>query len=334
MQMSTSILFPKKELPYNSIWSKEVIMSESENTVTDKLYCLGIDGGGTKTEFCMSDSDGKIVNTVVLGPSNPFDIGIDKTIDLLRNGINTVAEHIAPNSIKIFSGIAGSRSGNFASHIDSFFRNLGYMAFRSGSDIDITVDATLGNADGISVIMGTGQCVILKSGGETSVFGGLGYLFDMGGSGYDLGAHAIRSAIMAEEGSGKSTVLRELILKRTGSRTVREQLLYLYSLGKSGIASFAPLVFEAYELNDTVAEKILRENMHHIATLIYAAEKRLKTYGSVNTVISGGLTGYSKVILPVLREELDDFFPKSKAILNIYTGNMAYHASQMALKLN
>ncbi|MBE6704065.1 MAG: FAD-dependent oxidoreductase, partial [Ruminococcaceae bacterium] len=56
---------------------------------------------------------------------------------------------------------------------------------------DNIIAAGLGDSDGITVIMGTGSSCFAKRDGVVTRVGGLGYLFDHAGGGYDLGNAAI-----------------------------------------------------------------------------------------------------------------------------------------------
>ena len=53
----------------------------------DKKYYLGIDGGGTKTEFILIDEQGNVLNRYLDKGSNPNDIGIENCVSVLRGGI-------------------------------------------------------------------------------------------------------------------------------------------------------------------------------------------------------------------------------------------------------
>ena len=44
-------------------------------------YYLGIDGGGTKTEFLLVSENGDEISRITLGASNPVDIGMSKALD-------------------------------------------------------------------------------------------------------------------------------------------------------------------------------------------------------------------------------------------------------------
>lgn len=55
---------------------------------TEIKYLLGVDGGGTKTEFLLTDLHRNMVSRVVLGSSNPVDIGMDNCKKVLEEGIS------------------------------------------------------------------------------------------------------------------------------------------------------------------------------------------------------------------------------------------------------
>ena len=78
------------------------------------LY-LGIDGGGTKTEFVLADGEGNILDRLILGPSNPNDIGMSTAKELLRDGIFRICGTHPLSNISLFAGLAG---GGTAGHIN------------------------------------------------------------------------------------------------------------------------------------------------------------------------------------------------------------------------
>ena len=51
-------------------------------------YCLGIDGGGTKTEFLLTDIHSAEIKRLVLGSSNPVNEGLDAAKAILKEGIH------------------------------------------------------------------------------------------------------------------------------------------------------------------------------------------------------------------------------------------------------
>jgi N-acetylglucosamine kinase-like BadF-type ATPase len=57
------------------------------------MKAVGIDGGGSKTEFCLYDESGKILNRLLLDePSNYHLVGIEKVKSVISEGIEKVSK--------------------------------------------------------------------------------------------------------------------------------------------------------------------------------------------------------------------------------------------------
>jgi N-acetylglucosamine kinase-like BadF-type ATPase len=271
-----------------------------------QVYYLGIDGGGTKTAFVLADEQNNIIKEGVGGPTNPVDVGMPMTLSRLGEGIDTLLEGVPHNAVSVFAGIAGGMTGDNRACIRDYLHTLGFAASDCGSDVQNVVAAGLGTSGGICIIMGTGSATFLQKDRELLRFGGYGYLFEDGGSGYALGRDAIRVALAAEEMGGEPTLIHDLLLTALQTPTVLSALSDFYSGGKTYVASFAPIVFEAYEQGDAVASRILRNNMACVAEELAKARQALKGDCPVRTVLAGGLTKQADVLLPMLKEQLDD----------------------------
>lgn len=267
-------------------------------------YYLGIDGGGTKTEFILADKQGVILNDIILGTCNPNDIGIEAALKVLEQGILEVCAGIDKSSISVFAGIAGLSVGDNGRHIDALLQKYHFGAIAKGSDAQNAVAAALGREDGIAVIMGTGSIAYAQVEGLHKRVGGYGYLFGDEGSGFAIGRDGIAAALADEDGSGEATMLRELVRAKCGGESVWEHISDFYKGGKRLIASYGPLVFEAFGQGDTVAASILKKNMHAVAALIEGAAKHLPEKKEITVVLCGGVTRKSDCLLPILKEQL------------------------------
>ncbi len=270
------------------------------------MYYLGIDGGGTKTVFALADETATILRQVTLGPTNPVDVGMEAALSTLGKGIAQVLGDIASREISVFAGIAGGITGDHRERIRTYLDTYGFARVDNGSDAQNILSAGLAKTDGICTIMGTGSVTFVQCQEERFRLGGYGYLLDEGGNGYTLGRDAILTCLKAEEGSGEVTVLRDLLLQHLQAPTVLEALSTFYLGGKQQIASYAPLVFRAYDMGDTVAEHILRQNMKCVAQSLCAAKAKLSTTAPIRTVLAGGLTARGDVLLPLIKEYLED----------------------------
>lgn len=284
----------------------ETTMEELLVEQTEIRYYLGIDGGGTKTEFLLADGEGKEWKRVLLGTCNPNDIGIESTLAVLNQGIMETCGSLPKSQISVFAGIAGSTTGDHKKSILALLEKHRFGRIAADSDAKNAVAAALGGSDGIAVIMGTGSIAFVQVNGQSRRVGGFGYLLGDGGSGFAIGRDAIAAALTDEDGCSEPTMLRRLVHEKCGGETIWDQVSQFYKGGKRLIASYAPLVFEAYLAGDWAAREILQNNMHSIARLIEGAADRLPHLETIPVVLCGGLTRDSEILIPLLKEELTD----------------------------
>ncbi len=266
-------------------------------------YLLGIDGGGTKTEFLLTDLAGKPVRRVILGASNPVDIGIENTKAVLLEGIRQVCETVDHREISVYAGLAGGITGNNRETIGQYLHSLSFGAVASGSDVDTALELCLQGGDGISLIMGTGVVAFAMEKGNKHRIAGWGYLLDKGGSGYNLGADALDSALRHIDGRGGSPLLLQLIEEKL-QKPLAESIAHIYRSGKAGISSYAPLVFEAYSQNDPEAKRILRRNVQEVCQIIEAGCAHFTDTPKI--AICGGLAKQADILAPLFAAYLPD----------------------------
>ena len=263
-------------------------------------YFLGIDGGGTKTEFLVTDADVKEINRIILGPSNPVDIGMDKTFQILEQGITECCKNIDLREVSAFAGLAGGITGNNQKIINEFLSKYNFASFSNGSDIENVLELSLKGKSGVSVVMGTGVIAYSQYNNKRLRIGGWGYHIDKGGSGYNIASDGMYSAFKFIDGRKGSRILCELFENKLGKK-LPDAVSQIYAGGKSYIASFAPLVFEAYRKGDEFAIKIIEDNIKEVAEIIETGLKNIPDKDK-NVVVCGGLVASSDVIKPVLEK--------------------------------
>lgn len=268
------------------------------------LY-LGIDGGGTKTEFCLADQSGNCIKSVVLGASNPVDIGMDNTLAVLGKGICSVCDTTALSDISVFAGVAGILGGDYKKKILAFLHTYSFAQVRAGSDVENAVSACLQKKDGIAVILGTGTIAFAQKNGIQTRFGGFGYLFDEGGSGYAIGRDGILAALKAEEGTAGATKLEKVLKERYEVTRLWDVIPPVYAGGKREVAAFAPYVFATAQDGDSVAGAIIERNMAAVAENINHALSVFEGE-AVPVGLVGGITKQKSVILPLIENKLNE----------------------------
>lgn len=275
----------------------------SENKVK---YLLGIDGGGTKTEFLLTDLNGNAMRRIVLGTSNPVNIGIEKTKTVLSQGITEICDGLNFAEISVFAGLAGSDAEGISTEILDSLGEFGFGSYSNGTDADSAVAVALKGENGTAVIMGTGIIAFTRSDGEIHRIGGRGYMIDKGGSGFCLGSDVLNSAFEFLDGRGGSELILKLVEEKLGKR-LEESVSEIYTGGATFVASFAPVIFEAYKQGDADAERILERNAYETAKLIAAARRYLEK--NTKAVICGGLCKQKDVLKPFLLKYLGEDAP-------------------------
>lgn len=258
-------------------------------------YLLGIDGGGTKTCFLLTDQNGKEIRKLVLGPSNPVSTDIGNTFSVLKAGIEKICEGYDASEISAFAGVAGAKIGNNQKIINDYLTEYCFASYGCGSDIDLAIEVALKGKNGTAVIMGTGIVAFARLGKNLYRTGGRGYMIDKGGSGFHFGSDALNSAFEFIDGRGGSLTILNLVEKKLGN-SLEASVGEIYNGGASFVASFAPVVFEAFRLGDAAASEIIDRNAYEAAKIINAAKKN--TDG--NVVVCGGLCKQKDILYPFM----------------------------------
>ncbi|MBF9973419.1 hypothetical protein I4O60_06390 [Clostridioides difficile] len=137
-------------------------------------YLVSIDGGGTKTKFCVSDLDGNILKEHTTGSTNYKSVGIKKTYENINNGFKKILKdlYIDYDDIEytVF-GISGCDSPNDYKIIMDEILKIGI----NKEKIYLANDAVLAfyaqaDSPGLVIVAGTGSIILgIKEDGEINI---------------------------------------------------------------------------------------------------------------------------------------------------------------------
>ena len=265
--------------------------------------CLvGVDAGGTKTEFALIDEYGNRLNSVILAGCNPNTCGIKEAIQTIAQGISLLRPKVM-NVVGIFIGGAGFEVGDNARQLlQALHAAYPNVRIECANDIFNVIACSARPDKCVAAICGTGCTVVSCRDGEIRRLGGLGYLFERCGSGYDLGRDAITATIWAQDGMTEPTALTRAVEEKVGG-LVRDRLDLLYQENISFVAGFAPLVFRTAQQGDTVAREILDRNSRHMADMIRTALSHAPELR--NVIFSGSVFAKSDLFYEMVVRQLD-----------------------------
>lgn len=265
---------------------------------SDSLF-LGIDGGGTKTEFAVVTAEGNVLSRFIRGGCNPNDVGFQKTLSIISEGIHDMLLEFS--AIKsVFCGVAGILTGGHEKRLrDELIKQYPQLKIQIRTD-SFNLFAMDDSSDMV-VISGTGSVVFVRHGDTHTRIGGWGYLLDEAGSGYDIGRDAIRAALSEEDSRKKYSCISKMLCERMGVSSIGDNLGKIYGGGKPYIASLASIVFDAYRIGDEMAAAIIDKNALALAELL---NRGVELYGAKPFAIaSGGIfEHYGDIICPAIKK--------------------------------
>lgn len=259
-----------------------------------KGFCLGIDGGGSKTEGVLTDLSGRVLAVRRGGSSNPNDVGETQAVALLADLARELMACLPQGTggdVRLFAGVSGALARRNA--MTKALANALPEAARVTvhSDVINLLSAMSPTGEGICLISGTGSACFLRHGDTLDRVGGWGYLLDSGGSGYDIGRMALEQVLKAYDGREKATTheaLTQALIAHLGDHPARI-IPDIYQKGKAYIASCAPAVFCLAGEGDNVAIRILDDNAAALAACLTAAAEKAPEGACLQVVLGGSL---------------------------------------------
>lgn len=255
---------------------------------------LGIDGGGTSTEFALFTSSGRVLKCFKLSGSNASTVGMSEALSIFYRGIDICLS--GTDSLDgIFMGCAGG-------HLPEVQKALSERY----SDIPIQIDSdgvnALLSADGdAAMICGTGMVFLRhEPDGGYKKIGGWGYRFGDYGSAYNYGREAVSCAMAYEDGVNASAYIYSALKEKTGHAKIRGG--FGSSTGIAYIADQASVIFDAYDKGDPFANEIIHSEMRSLARVamgVCPEGGRIIACGGINE-------RYGHITLPILAEYIPD----------------------------
>lgn len=272
---------------------------------TEVRYLLGIDGGATKTEFKLVEAYGenREIAHCILGSSNPVDIGMENTKKILDQGIRQVCAGINMRQVSAFAGLSGGTLGDNKEILNEFLSHFDFAYFANGNDSLNVLEFGLSGENGVVVTMGTGIIAYCCFDGRYHRIAGWGPHIDKGGSGYNLGSDALDCALKYLDGRGGSKIIKELLEERL-KKSIPDSVSEIYRMGKSYVASFAPVVFEAYDMGDEYASEIIENNVKEVVKVINAGLDFIQNKKG-KVLLCGGIVNQSEILKPFFRKHME-----------------------------
>ncbi|MBA8796059.1 N-acetylglucosamine kinase-like BadF-type ATPase [Friedmanniella endophytica] len=248
---------------------------------------LGIDGGGTKTALAVVDETGRVLAEHRAPTCYYLEAGSTEGTGLVARVLGEAIPTVCADAGLTPAGLDyafvtlpgyGEASGDVAA-LDAIPAGiLGHDRYAVDNDMVCGWAGSLGLADGINVVAGTGSIAYGQRGEATARVGGWGELIGDEGSGYWIAVRALAQATRMSDGRRTAGPLLELLEDELGLPSpwdLVELVHHRWGGDRARIAALTPLVVRAAEAGDRAAAEVLADAAVELITLVRTARHRL-----------------------------------------------------------
>jgi len=256
--------------------------------MNDQNFTLGIEGGGTKTTWCLVGADGIVRAKGALGCGNVAILSDDE----LRRLFHAIAQALPNRPTAIGAGLAGVVNPGLCARVKALLNE----AFPLAGTIVVEHDALSGflaahpSGTGILVIAGTGSIVLGCSQGRWARAGGWGHVAGDRGSAYHLAESGLRAVFTHYDETGSVSALGSALLVDVCLNSLEDLCGWVMqnAASKKTIAGLARTVISAGEEGCPLARMCVAEASAALARSVVSVAHRLEM-GRPLVALSGGL---------------------------------------------
>ena len=284
------------------------------------LRILGVEGGGTKTEWVLLDETGKLLREGKLPSAN---LKLSSEAELLR-----LFGVLPGDATHVGMFLAGCLTQGDHAQLRRLVEAVWPQAHLVvGGDRESGFATALGDSDGILVISGTGAVVHGRKDGRIEKSGGWGQLLGDRGSGYDLGREAVRQSVFDFDLTATLSPLAKAILSDLGLNEIPQLVDWANHAPKAEIARLSPFAFRAAASGDTAMQQAIELRARVLADFTAAVAQRLKM-PAPEVRLFGGILAHEPHYEARYRHYLQERLPG--AHIELCTQSGAYGAAQLA----
>lgn len=295
---------------------------------------VGVDAGGTRVTAAAQHGDAP-ARVVSADGVNVNAAGLEAAIEAIARAIEGALDGATAAAIAV--GAAGASRQSVADALaDALRERFSDAAIVVSDDARIALRGAVPKGDGIVLIAGTGSIAYAEIGARRNRAGGGGFAFGDEGSGFAIGAAALRLLLRAFDGRAPRDPFVEALAECTQSSDAVSLSAFAYGGGSpvSAIASVAPAVLELAGGGDRAASKIVQAAALDLFELVRAVVRRAQwESGELPLVFSGGLLQNNSLLTYLVETRVANELPQLRIVKNggaPYLGALALASELLA----
>ena len=271
---------------------------------------LGVDGGGTKTDFLLIDASGTVLASHRGGSAYYLELGLDALQAMMFAGIEATFKKAGMAAYELeyaFLGLpAYGEDRAMIPRLDGIAADvLPAGRFRCGNDVVCGWAGALAAGDGINIVAGTGSIAYGEFEGRGARAGGWGELFSDEGSAYWMAREGLRLFSRMSDGRAPKAALYDLVREHFHLAADLDVCAAVYgppALTRSELAALAPLVAWAARLGDAGARRLFEQAALELAAVVHSVRDQLNVPSETLLPVSysGGMFRLEGLLRPLL----------------------------------
>lgn len=275
---------------------------------------LGVEGGGTETEFLVVDETGLILAAHRAGSAYYPEIGLDALQILIEEGIRTALELASMSPAEITFACVGLRAYGEDPAVTDRLNGIASGVLPAGryrcvNDMVSGWAGALGCRDGINVVASTGSIAYGEYAGRNARAGGWGELFSDEGSAFWVACKALALFSRMSDGRADKGPLYELMRAHFRVREDLDVCAAVYGpppMTRSQIAGLAAIATRAYRAGDVAVQGLFVAAAQELAAIVHAVRGHLAIppQTSLPVSCSGSMFRPGSVLTPIFEDLL------------------------------
>ena len=274
---------------------------------------LGVDGGGTKTQFALVDDEGSVLASCEGPGSYHIELGMEGVRTVLANGLGALFAQAGVEGGDIanaFFGLPAYGEDSAAQNVLDAMPHalLGHHRYRCGNDMVCAWAGSLAGEDGINVVAGTGSIAYGERKGRAARAGGWGEAFSDEGSAYWIAVQGLNSFTRMSDGRLPRGPLHAAVRAAFDLDTDLDLCAKLADArARERIAALSLLVARAAQEGDPSAIGIFENAARELVCIVEAVRRALEFAAgeSIPLSYSGGVFNAGDLILRPFRRHID-----------------------------
>lgn len=253
---------------------------------------IGVDAGASRCTALVADDTLTVLGRAGGAPGAVGPGAVHEAAAAILEAVRRALTHAgATRSRALVIGAAGAGREPERGELEQALCDAGLAdVVRVTTDIEIALQAGLGDGPGILLLAGTGSgaCARLAS-GELRRIGGHGWQFGDEGSGYWLARAAVSAVAQASDGRGPPTALTGALAAAAGAQDEAGLLQWARNAARSAVAEVARVVQGVAARSDDVARALVDQAADALAAHVRALRPHFPDPDPVPVAFAGGL---------------------------------------------